>query len=221
MPPAAVLIDLYETLVSSDWAIWRDTIASHVGVTPDAIGRAFTSTRPARSIGVHPDEEADMTVILEAAGIEPTPRLVRELVDAEREFFVGGIRLFPDSLPTVRQLRAAGIRTALVSNCSHNTRPTIHRLGLEEEFDAVILSFEVGARKPQPDIYLAALEALQVRPSEAIFVDDQAEYCDGAKALGIDTRLIFRWDDPPEPGSAGTNGHRPIGDLTPLLSELG
>lgn len=211
-----MLIDLYETLVASDWAIWRDTIAAHVGVTPAAIGHAFTSTRPDRSIGVYPSEEADMEVILEAAGVEPTERLVRELVNAEQEFFLGGIRLFPDSLPTVRHLRARGIKTALVSNCSHNTRPTIHRLGLEEEFDAVILSFEVGARKPQPTIYRAAIEALQIEPHEAIFVDDQAEYCDGAKALGIDTRLIYRWDDPPSLGSAETNGHIPIGDLSSL-----
>ena len=219
-PPTAVLIDLYETLVASDWAIWRDTIAAHVGVTPDAIGRAFTSTRPARSIGMYPSEEADMTVILEAAGVEPTEHLVRELVDAEREFFVGGTRLFPDSLPTVRKLRSQGIKTALVSNCSHNTRPTIHRLGLEEEFDAVNLSFEVGARKPQPQIYRAALEALHIEPHDAIFVDDQAEYCDGAAALGIDTRLIYRWDDPPSLGSPGTNGHMPIADLSALLEDL-
>lgn len=216
-PPSAVLIDLYDTLVASDWAIWRDTIAAHVGVTPEAIGRAFTSTRPARSIGLYPSEEADMTVILEAAGVEPTEHLVRELVDAEQEFFVGGIRLFPDSLPTVRQLRAHGVKTALVSNCSHNTRPTIHRLGLEGEFDAVILSFEVGARKPQPQIYRAALEAVRSEPHETLFVDDQPEYCDGAAALGLDTRLIYRWDDAPEPGSPETNGHTPITDLSALL----
>jgi len=49
-------------------------------------------------------------------------------------------------------------------------------------------------------------------------VDDQADYCDGARALGIDTRLIIRPDaHPPEGFAASTNGHRVIPDLTALL----
>jgi putative hydrolase of the HAD superfamily len=129
-----------------------------------------------------------------------------------------GIRLFDDSIPTVRALRADGVRTALVSNCSHNTRPVVARLGLEQEFDAMILSFEVGSRKPQPAIYQAALDAVGGDAAHAIFVDDQADYCDGARALGIDTRLIIRSDaHPPEGFAASTNGHRVIPDLASLL----
>ena len=61
------------------------------------------------------------------------------------------------------------------------------------------MSFEVGARKPQPAIYRAALEAVGSEAADAIFVDDQADYCDGARALGDDTRLIVRPDaHPPE-----------------------
>jgi Predicted hydrolase (HAD superfamily) len=75
-----------------------------------------------------------------------------------------GIRLFDDSIPTVRALRADGVKTALVSNCSHNTRPVVARLGLEQEFDALILSFEVGSRKPQPAIYRALSKRSGARP---------------------------------------------------------
>ena len=216
--PGAVLIDLYDTLVASDWHLWRDLLASHVGMDPATLGRAFDQTRPDRSVGVFATEADDTRAVLEAAGLTHDAEQVRELVRIERDFMTTGIRLFDDSIPTVRSLRAGGVKTALVSNCSHNTRPVVARLGLEQEFDALILSFEVGSRKPQPAIYQAALEAVGSEAADAIFVDDQADYCDGARAVGIDTRLIIRPDaHPPEGFASSTNGHRVIPDLAALL----
>ena len=64
---------------------------------------------------------------------------------------------------------------------------------MEDEFDAVILSFEVRCMKPQPEIYRLALRGLgDPDPSRAVFVDDQVLYCDGARAVGLDTCLILR-----------------------------
>ena len=84
-----------------------------------------------------------------------------------------------------RRSASRGVKTALVSNCSHSTRPVVERLGLEEVFDRVVLSFEVRAMKPDPAIYRAALEQLGgVPPERAVFVDDQPPYCDGATAVG-------------------------------------
>jgi putative hydrolase of the HAD superfamily len=218
MPPDVVLLDLYDTLVHSDWREWRDAMAAHVGVTSDEMGRAFRVTRPARSVGAYPDEAGDMIAILEAAGVEPERRLVEELVAAEGEFFVQGIELYPDSLPVVRELRVRGAKVILVSNCSHNTGPVVHRLGLDEEFDGLALSYQVGARKPQPEIYRAALNlAGDASPPRAVFVDDQTEYCDGAAALGIGTMRIARWLDAPPSDPASLDGHRTIVDLTALL----
>jgi putative hydrolase of the HAD superfamily len=219
--PAAVLIDLYDTLVESDWHEWHREMADLLGVDRAVLRHAFDTTRPARSVGAYPDVEAEMRVIVEATGIDDPPlELIRDLAAREFDFMSSRVRLHGDSLPTVRELRARGVRTALVSNCSHNTAPVVDRLGLAEEFDALILSFEVGARKPQPAIYRAALEALSdVEPTDAVFVDDQVPYCDGAAALGIGTRLIVRRESPPplEGWAIETNGHRAIGDLTALL----
>ncbi len=115
------------------------------------------------------------------------------------------------------RLRERGVRTALVSNCSNATRPIVEQLGLPALFDAVILSFEVGVRKPEPGIYQAALRRSDAEPPDAVFVDDQTSYCDGARALGIDTRLIVRDGAQPAEGFApSTNGHPVITDLTSL-----
>ena len=57
--------------------------------------------------------------------------------------------------------------------------------------------------KPDPTIYRATLEQLGgVPPASAVFVDDQPQYCDGAAAIDLDTRLILRpnEDVPADPG---------------------
>jgi putative hydrolase of the HAD superfamily len=219
--PAAVLIDLYDTLVESDWHEWHHEMANLLGVDRGALRHAFDVTRPARSVGAYPGVEAEMRVIVEATGIDDPPiELVRDLAAQEFTFMSTRVRLHDDALPVVRELRARGVKTALVSNCSHNTTPVVERLRLAEEFDALILSFEVQARKPQREIYLAALDAVgDVAPGETVFVDDQVPYCDGAAALGIGTRLIVRRESPPplEGWASRTNGHQVIADLRALL----
>ena len=52
-------------------------------------------------------------------------------------------------------------------------------------FDAVTLSFEVGALKPEPEIYLDALRKLSLPPETCVFIDDIGKYAEGAAVLGI------------------------------------
>jgi putative hydrolase of the HAD superfamily len=213
------LIDLYETLVAGDWTRWRDLVGSRIGVGSAVLDRAFDETREARNTGAFGSEEEDWHAILVAAGVPPDPALIRDVIAIQRDFTTTGVRLYDDSLPTIRELRSRGARTALVSNCSRDTRPVVDRLRLADEFDAVILSFEVGARKPDAAIYDAALTAIDATAPEGLFVDDQAVYCDGARALGMKTRLIRRPAASPREGfTPGTDGHLVIRDLTALLT---
>jgi putative hydrolase of the HAD superfamily len=218
MPPHAVLLDLYDTLVDGDWHGWRTELSTLTGIDEDTLAMAYHLTRNERNTGAYPTAEDSVRALLEAAGVPaPTDELIRTVADAEADFG-NEVRLYEDSLPTVAALRERGILTALVSNCSHGTRPIVEQLGLPALFDAVILSFEVGVRKPSAGIYQAALAALDADPADAIFVDDQAAYCDGARALGIDTRLIVREGAQPAEGfAASTNGHTVITDLSSLL----
>jgi len=218
MTERAILLDLYDTLVDGDWHGWRTTLSTLTGIDEDTLAMAYHVTRLERNTGAYPTADDSMRGLLMAAGLAaPTDELVRTAVEAEEDFGAF-VRLYDDSLPTVAALRERGIRTALVSNCSHATRPIVEQLGLPELFDAVVLSFELGVRKPEPGIYEAALRAIEADPAEAIFVDDQAAYCDGARALGIGTRLIVREGARPADGFApSTNGHTVIADLSALL----
>ncbi|NMD56093.1 HAD-IA family hydrolase [Tsukamurella conjunctivitidis] len=81
-------------------------------------------------------------------------------------------------------LRAAGVPVAIVSNSwgGGNLYP---RERLAALFAPVIISEEVGLRKPDPGIFTLALDALGVAADRAAFIDDAAPNVEGAAALGI------------------------------------
>jgi putative hydrolase of the HAD superfamily len=216
-PYAAVLIDLYDTIVWSEWFRLRDAIAARIGdgMEADRLQKAFEQTRPARGVGAFGSVEGDMAAVLDAAGVAYDATLVDELVELERVHLQNGVHLYDDVLPALASLRERGVGTALVSNCSHSTRPVVQQLGLDTAFDRVVLSFEVHAMKPDPAIYRAALEQLAaVQPERAVFVDDQPTYCDGAAAVGLEARLILRKS---EDIPADRHDHQVVTDLGWLL----
>ena len=216
-PYDAVLLDLYDTIVWSEWFRLRDAIAARIGddMEADRLQKAFEQTRPARGVGTFGSVEGDMAAVLEAAGVPHDATLIGELVELERVHLANGVHVYDDVLPTLASLRDRGVKTALVSNCSHSTRPVVERLGLEAAFDRVVLSFQVRAMKPDPAIYRVTLEQLGgVTPERTVFVDDQPAYCDGATATGLEARLILRKN---EDVPADRHGHKVVTDLGWLL----
>ena len=81
-------------------------------------------------------------------------------------------------------------KLALVSNCSIGTDESLAALGLTSFFNCVILSYEVGARKPEKRMYVEALECLRLEASECIFVADEISDLEGARAVGLKTMLV-------------------------------
>ncbi|GAA0671729.1 HAD-IA family hydrolase [Kitasatospora atroaurantiaca] len=92
----------------------------------------------------------------------------------------------PRMLALVRDVRALGLRTVLLSNSWGNTYP---RALLAELFDAVVISGEVGLRKPDPRIYRLALDKAGVEAGDAVFIDDAEPNEAAAAALGLQTVL--------------------------------
>ena len=87
-------------------------------------------------------------------------------------------------LDRVDGLRRAGIRTGLLTNTFAEFRPTLERDLDLTMFDAVVESYAVGARKPEPAIYEAMAEALGVDHDEIVFLDDFRQNLAPAEALG-------------------------------------
>ncbi len=108
----------------------------------------------------------------------------------ERTLVADGWRAYADAIGVLEALRERGVATALVSNVGFDLRPVLDGLGLLGLLDAVVLSVEVGAIKPEPAIFAAALDALGgVAPGDALMVGDHAAD-GGAVALGIRSLLL-------------------------------
>jgi HAD superfamily hydrolase (TIGR01509 family) len=194
------LIDLFDTLVWSEWTSLREQMEARLGLPHLRLLDGFLRTQEGRGTGAYGSADADIVAVLESIGVEPTPDLVTDLRSMEREHLATGIHLHDDALPALRGLRDRGVPTVLVSNCSHGTRDLVERLGLVTEMDAIVLSYEIGSMKPSPGIYLAGLEALDATADEAVFVDDNAEFVAGAEAVGIPSLRIDREADRPGGG---------------------
>lgn len=80
------------------------------------------------------------------------------------------------------RVKRSGAKTALLSNSWGNDYP---REGWEGLFDVVVISGEVGMRKPEPEIYRHTAELLSLRPQECVFVDDLGPNVKGAVDVGM------------------------------------
>ena len=84
----------------------------------------------------------------------------------------------------VRKARESGLKTGLLSN-SWGNRDSYRFEHFDTLFDAVVISGEVGLRKPDPEIYALAARELSVPPGACVFVDDIAANVRGAVAAGM------------------------------------
>jgi putative hydrolase of the HAD superfamily len=160
------------------------------GIDPERFGRLMRRwlAGDADANAVHDLETGRMTVadferrlaaelLDEAAGREGRPAAAGMLT---RMF--AGFRSEASMIDVVRAARTAGVRTGLLSNSWGLDYP---RAGWDTLFDTVVISGEVGLRKPDPAIYRLAAERLGLPPDQIVFVDDLAPNVRAAAAVGM------------------------------------
>jgi putative hydrolase of the HAD superfamily len=115
---------------------------------------------------------------------------------------------------TLASLRARGYRTGLISNWDDRLPGILEGLGLAPLLDPVVVSFRVGAEKPDPRIYRTALAEARVPPHRALMVGDDDE-ADVAGAMAVGMRAVRLGGDRP-----GPDGTLVIHRLEELLGAL-
>lgn len=97
---------------------------------------------------------------------------------------------YPDTDAALKGCSGAGARVAVLSNIAFDIRPAFSARGWDAYVDEFVLSFEVGAIKPQRAIFQTAVERLGVPPEETLMVGDSEEADGGAKAIGCAFALV-------------------------------
>ncbi|CAN5641095.1 HAD family hydrolase [soil metagenome] len=132
--------------------------------------------------------------------------------------------VFPDVIPAIEAMHAAGLRLAVISNWLWGAPELLHDLELARHFEALIISARVGFNKPHPGIFEHALEIMAVAPAEAFHVGDSySADVMGARRVGITPVMLDRRS--PDPARVRELHDDPdlpvICDLYGLLDLLG
>jgi len=133
--------------------------------------------------------------ILGSVGIEAMPgsQLVKELIDSFFRSVMEVLVLCLHAESTLKSLKEAGFKIGIIANYPQTgyLKLALERLKIEEYFDSIVTSSDVGLRKPRPEIFEKALESLHVKPWEAVMVGcSLREDIEGAKAVGMKGILL-------------------------------
>lgn len=102
------------------------------------------------------------------------------------------LALRPYAVKLIQRLKRAGLKVALISNTEAAlTRIDLYDVGMESVFELIILSSDIGIEKPDPRIFLKALNELHLTPDEVVYIgDNQIDDIQGSAAAGIRSILI-------------------------------
>jgi putative hydrolase of the HAD superfamily len=232
----AVLFDWGDTLTTIDWrdglpdegnaaglaAIGRDGLPD-----PAEITRWFSRTDELFPLDA--EDEADLMAIhrecLSSLGLALAEHELRRYVEASHAYWGRFGRVHEATLPLLDALRERGLLLAIVSNTPQPAwllEPLLELQGLVARVDAVVLSSEVGKRKPHAAIFERALAELGIAAEEALFVGDRL-YHDVLGAARVGMRTVqarwFRVDEHPLGAEPDFRADRP-GDVLDLVGGL-
>ncbi len=220
MNPRAMLIDLDDTIIdyrSGVHSCWREVCAYAArqipGMEADDLFREICRTRdwywsdPERHMKGRADMRAARTHVAKLAlfriGVD-LPEIARDLGWMYQDLRDEQAKLIPGAVEALQEFSREGIALALITNGSREAqRGKIERFGLERLFDHIFIEGETGFGKPEPDVYLLAMAALQSEPSETWCVGDNLEWEVAApQKLGI----YSVWVDPTGKGPPAGSG---------------
>ena len=177
-PPIATLVRAWAEADGIDWDVYVAVIGPWLRAAYDADAEANP---------VHALERGECTVAeFERLLAERLVRVDGGPVIAEgmlRRMMAAGEQPVAQMYDLIRELRARGLRTGLLSNSWGDAG--YPRADFPSLFDAVVISHEVGMRKPEPQIFQHAAGLLGVSPDECVFVDDIAANITAAEAAGM------------------------------------
>ena len=215
-PIDLVTFDLYDTLIELNpprWVRLRAALRDFgVDASEDVLREAdliaedyYTIENggvPIRDRGVEEREAFRVEYMrrwLEAARISDDPAFAAEvraryLAEYESGWDHHAYRLFDDVMPTLHRLRAAGIKTALISNADADVTSIAVHFAFADRMNLLVTSALVGYEKPDPRTYRAALDPLGADPARSIHIGDQAKSdVVGALGVGMQAALLDRY----------------------------
>lgn len=170
----AVVFDLFETLITK-WGHEKYTkrkMTADLGCPLEEFSRLWEALHEKQYRGEIGFEES-IRLVCGELGVSVSEAVIRHVT--ERRIQTKGAcfaHIRPDIFPMLQKLRGMGYKLAILSNCSEEEVALLRESELAELTDELILSYETGLCKPQPEIYRLTAERLGVSLEDCIFVGD-------------------------------------------------
>lgn len=185
----AVFFDFGGVIQRTEFQAPRQQLAQRFGMEYDDIDNIVFNSPTAKQATV-----GEVTVDQHWQAVAKRLKVGKDQIAAvESEFFAGDV-IDHTIVDYLRSLRPR-YKTGLISNAWSDMREYLVRKKLDEVFDTLTISAEVGVAKPEARIYHLALEQAQVTPEAAIFVDDVPANIVACEAIGM-KGILFK--DPQE-----------------------
>jgi putative hydrolase of the HAD superfamily len=183
----AVVVDFFGTLTRSvQRGPQHAAIARTLGCDPEIIRGVLDRTFHSRARGTFGSAQATLRWVTEQAGGHPRTSQLEAAVPARVDALRADTRLRRDAVSALTAIKARGLRTGLISDCTHELPAILPSLPVAPLLDAKVFSVEIGICKPDPAIYLAACDQLDVSPEECIYLGDGgSRELSGAAAVGM------------------------------------
>ena len=183
----AVIFDYGRVLSLTPSDAELQQFAALVGVAEPPFFEIYSDTRHEYDCG-RADFRQHWQAFADTAGIELRPAQVERIAEMETLMW---LRVNPEALTLAREIKAQGVRIAILSNMPHDLLAYVRReFKWLDEFEVKIWSCEFGTTKPDPAIYRHCLEALGCEPGQTLFFDDRANNVEAARELGMEAHIF-------------------------------
>jgi putative hydrolase of the HAD superfamily len=195
MKIGAVVFDLFGTLVPPfslpGHRALVSSMATLLSVPVDVFEEAWGAAYPERGTGAATPAEQMVEISRCFGQVELQEAIVADAMDLRVAFFRRTLQPRRDSVEVLRALRERALKLGVVSDCSCEAPLVWPTTQLASLIDVAVFSCEIGCRKPDPKIYRAATEALEVPPSRCLYVGDGgSQELSGAEQAGMNPVLL-------------------------------
>lgn len=188
MKQKAVIFDLFETLIT-EWGhkkYTKNEMCADLGIERKNFDIYWDEKEQERYMGKINFEDS-ILYVCKNCGKYVDNLMLSSIVDKRIKTKSACFEyVIPDIFQLLRNLKAMGLRTAIISNCSSEEVKALKESEIYQYFDEVILSYEVHMKKPDTCIYEEVAKRLGVTLIECVFVGDGgSNELMGAKAVGM------------------------------------
>ena len=178
--PKALIFDWGGVLMRTEDRTLRDSWDQRLGLEPGSVERVVHRISKWRDAQMG---FCDLSDYWSAVGRELN--LSTEMLTQLQSEFYQGDKLDQNLVDLIRRFKQEGLRTGLLSNNILDLFTEIEQLGLSGIFDEIVISAHIGVMKPDAAAYHKILNALNVRPENAAFIDDFPQNVEGARTVGM------------------------------------